>query len=86
MSIRDQVTRDAIKAEFERAFSPREVRVEWSFGDLLYQIEGLEHATISRANLAWQSAIATIQTIRGDLRRRGVKLNDWDPPPPPTSY
>ncbi|HEV2856599.1 MAG TPA: hypothetical protein VHC97_27680 [Thermoanaerobaculia bacterium] len=84
MSIPDPATRDALKAEFEKAFSPREVRIEWEYGDLLYQIEGLERARIPRAGLSWKSAMTAIQTMRGDVLRRGAQLDDWEPPPPPT--
>jgi hypothetical protein len=85
MSINDEATRDAIKVEFEKAFSPRAVRIEWDFGDLLYQIEGLKHSKLPRTEVHWNSVMTILQTIRGDLRRSGVKLQDWAPPPaPPT--
>jgi len=85
MPIRDEATRRQIKAEFERGLSPRRVDTAWQYGDFLYQVEGLEPARIPRARVCWQSVITRIRTIRGDLLRDGVKLDEWESPPvPPT--
>ena len=86
MPVRDEAMRREIEAAFERGLSPKAVGMEWKgLGDFHYLVEGLEPARIARAHLSWPSAMNAIQTIRGDLRRRGEKLDDWEPPPLPTS-
>jgi hypothetical protein len=86
MTIRDEATRRALEMEFEKAVAPREVGVEWSYGDLRYRIEGLETGRISSADVNWQRVMEDLQRIRGDLLRNGARLNPWEPPTaPPTS-
>jgi hypothetical protein len=85
MAIRDEATRRSLASEFQRGFSPLEVATRWQdFGDFVFKVEGYEEVRIPTACLNWPGAMETIEIHRGDLRRAGVKLDDWAAAPPPT--
>jgi hypothetical protein len=80
MSIRDEATRREIEAEFARGLSPLGVEIEWSYGDLLYKVEGRKQFQIPRTEVGWERVLAEIRTIRRTILRKGVKLDPWELP------
>ncbi len=49
------------------------------------EVEGYSAYRVASLYVSRDSVIQKISTLRGDLRRAGIKLDDWEPPTTHTS-